>query len=136
MRDYRVPRDEVESVAADAWRDVDTLGLYVHVPFCKARCRYFQDIYHLGLGAAMAKMVAVSFYFGEVHLEHFWVKFGARLEDHFAREVDFVLRRGLMEYVGSYLRLTPHGARHFNGVVALFYSGAVKEYLVNLRSEM
>jgi len=47
--------------------------------------------------------------------------------------VDFVLRRGLMAYAGPYLRLTPDGARHFNGVVALFYAGAVKEYLTHLQ---
>jgi hypothetical protein len=39
-----------------------------------------------------------------------------------------------MEVVGSYLRLTPKGARHFNGVVALFYAGAVKDYLIHLES--
>jgi oxygen-independent coproporphyrinogen-3 oxidase len=91
-----------------------------------------QDIYHLPLGVAMAKMIAVSFYFGEIHREHFAAKFGVSLEEHFSREVDFVLWRGLMEYVGPYLRLTTHGAEHFNGVVALFYAGAVKEYLINL----
>jgi oxygen-independent coproporphyrinogen-3 oxidase len=91
-----------------------------------------QDIYHLPLDVAMAKMIAVSFYFGEVHLAHFARKFGVRLEERFAREVAFVLREGLMEYVGPYLRLTSKGARHFNGVVALFYAGAVKEYLVHL----
>jgi len=92
-----------------------------------------QDLYHLPLDAAMAKMIAVSFYFGEIHREHFESKFGVRLEDHFPREVDFVLRRGLMAYAGPYLRLTPDGARHFNGVVALFYAGAVKEYLTHLQ---
>jgi oxygen-independent coproporphyrinogen-3 oxidase len=91
-----------------------------------------QDIYHLPLGVAMAKMIAVSFYFGEIHRGHFAAKFGVQLEDHFYREVAFALRRGLMEFVGPYLRLTPKGAKHFNGVVALFYAGAVKEYLVNL----
>jgi oxygen-independent coproporphyrinogen-3 oxidase len=91
-----------------------------------------QDIYHLPLDVAMAKMIAVSFYFGEIHLEHFAAKFGVRLEEHFPREVDFVLRRALMEFVGPYLRLTSKGAQHFNGVVALFYAGAVKEYLVQL----
>jgi oxygen-independent coproporphyrinogen-3 oxidase len=92
-----------------------------------------QDLYHLPLDAAMAKMIAVSFYFGEIHREHFESKFGVRLEDHFSREVAFVLRRGLMAYAGPYLRLTPDGARHFNGVVALFYAGAVKEYLIHLQ---
>ena len=37
-----------------------------------------------------------------------------------------------MEYAGPYLRLTEEGARQFNGVVALFFSGAVKDYLVHL----
>lgn len=93
-----------------------------------------QDLYHLPPEAAMAKMIAVSFYFGQIHREHFARCFGVRLQDHFADEVEFVLQRGLMEYVGPYLRLTPYGVRHFNGVVALFYSGAVKDYLVNLQS--
>jgi len=91
-----------------------------------------QDVHHLPLDVAMAKMIAVSFYFGEIHLEHLRARFGVRLEDHFPREVAFVLRHGLMEYVGPHLRLTPYGAEHFNGVVALFYAGAVKEYLVCL----
>ena len=91
-----------------------------------------QDLYHLPLDVAMAKMIAVSFYFGEIHRDHFQAKFGVRLEDHFPREVEFVLQRGLMEWTGPYLRLTCKGAEHFNGVVALFYAGAVKEYLLNL----
>jgi oxygen-independent coproporphyrinogen-3 oxidase len=91
-----------------------------------------QDLYHLPLDVAMAKMIAVSFYFGEIHRDHFRAKFGVQLEDHFPREVEFVLDRGLMEAVGPYLRLTPNGVEHFNGVVALFYAGAVKEYLVQL----
>jgi oxygen-independent coproporphyrinogen-3 oxidase len=94
-----------------------------------------QDLYRLPLDVAMAKMVAVSFYFGEIHLAHFEHKFGARLEDHFPREVDFVIAHGLMENTGPYLRLTPEGATLFNGVVPLFYAGAVKEYLVELRGE-
>jgi len=93
-----------------------------------------QDLYHLPLDVAMAKMIAVSFYFGQIHQEHFYTKFGVRLQDHFSREVAFVLQHGLMEVVGSYLRLTPKGARHFNGVVALFYAGAVKDYLIHLES--
>jgi oxygen-independent coproporphyrinogen-3 oxidase len=95
-----------------------------------------QDLYHLSLDGAMAKMIAVSFYFGQIQREHFRAKFGARLEDHFAEEVRFVLRRGLMEYAGPYLRLTEEGARQFNGVVALFFSGAVKDYLVHLASSV
>ena len=91
-----------------------------------------QDVHHLPLDVAMAKMIAVSFYFGEIHLEYFRARFGVRLEDHFPREVAFVLQHGLMETIGPLLRLTPHGAEHFNGVVAPFYAGAVKEYLVCL----
>ena len=93
-----------------------------------------QDLYHLPLDAAIAKMIAVSFYFGEIHREHFYAKFGVRLEDHFSREVAFLLQHGLMAYTGPYLRLTPKGAEHFNGVVSLFYAGAVKEHLIHLES--
>jgi oxygen-independent coproporphyrinogen-3 oxidase len=100
-----------------------------------ARRLPIQDLYHLPLGVAMAKMIAVSFYFGEIHRQHFCAKFGLRLEDHFAREVAFVQQHGLMEFVGPYLRLTPKGARHFNGVVALFYAGAVKDYLIQLEGQ-
>jgi oxygen-independent coproporphyrinogen-3 oxidase len=109
-----------------------TLGPYLRA--VDAGWLPIQDIYHLPLDVAMAKMIAVSFYFGEIHLEHFARKFGARLEEHFPREVDFVLRRGLMKIVGPYLRLTSKGAKYFNGVVALFYAGAVKEYLINLQA--
>ena len=38
MRAYRVPKGDIEPLVEAAWRDVDTLGLYVHVPLCKARC--------------------------------------------------------------------------------------------------
>jgi oxygen-independent coproporphyrinogen-3 oxidase len=93
-----------------------------------------QDLYHLPLEVAMAKMIAVSFYFGQIHLGSFRQKFGVSLEEHFAREVAFVLREGLMEYAGPCLRLTHAGARTWNGVVALFYAGAVQEYLIHLES--
>jgi oxygen-independent coproporphyrinogen-3 oxidase len=91
-----------------------------------------QDIYHLPLDVVMAKMIAVPFCFGEIHRKRFSDKFGVWLEDHFPREVDFVLQRGLMAHASPYLRLTPLGAEHFNGVVALFYAGAVKEYMIHL----
>jgi oxygen-independent coproporphyrinogen-3 oxidase len=91
-----------------------------------------QDLYHLPLEVAMAKMISVSFYFGGIHQEHFRVKFGASLGECFPHEVAFVRECGLMEDVGPWLRLTPQGVAHFNGVVALFYAGAVKEYLVTL----
>lgn len=90
-----------------------------------------QDLYHLPMDAAMAKMISVSFYFGEIDLEYFAAKFGARLEEHFSREMQFVLDESLMEYSGSCLRLTNKGVQHVNGVIALFYSGAVKEYLIH-----
>ncbi len=94
-----------------------------------------QDLYYLPREVAMAKMISVSFYFGEIHREHFAACFGVRLEEQFAREVDFVLQNGLMEYVGPALRLTRQGVECFNGVVALFYAGAVKEYLIGLGNE-
>ena len=91
-----------------------------------------QDLYHLPREVAMAKMIAVSFYFGEIHRRHFAARFGVTLEEQYPHEVAFVLERGLMAYAGPYLRLTHKGVAHFNGVVALFYAGAVQDYLVHL----
>jgi oxygen-independent coproporphyrinogen-3 oxidase len=89
-----------------------------------------QDLYHLSIEAAMGKMISVSFYFGEVNLSSFEYKFGVSLEQAFPQEVAFVLQRGLMEVVQGTLRLTEEGVRQYNGVIALFYAGAVKEHLL------
>lgn len=91
-----------------------------------------QDLYHLSREAAMGKMISVSFYFGEINLPAFQGKFGLSLEAAFPREVAFVLKRGLMEYTASTLRLTPQGAQDYNGVIALFYAPAVQEHLLKL----
>lgn len=91
-----------------------------------------QDLYLLPPSEGMAKMISVSFYFGQIHREAFRHTFGRRLEECYPAEIRFVLRRGLMEYHGPYLRLTPAGAAAFNGVIALFYSPHVKAYLAGL----
>jgi oxygen-independent coproporphyrinogen-3 oxidase len=89
-----------------------------------------QDLYHLSIEAAMGKMISVSFYFGEVNLQSFERKFGVSLEQAFPQEVAFVLQNGLMEVTERALRLTEEGVRQYNGVIALFYAGAVKEHLI------
>jgi oxygen-independent coproporphyrinogen-3 oxidase len=91
-----------------------------------------QDLYHLPPGEAMAKMIAVSFYFGQIHLEAFRLRFGIDLEQRFPSEVAYLLDKKLMTYEGPRLQLTDEGARCFNGVVALFYSDRVKEHLIGL----
>jgi oxygen-independent coproporphyrinogen-3 oxidase len=98
-----------------------------------------QDIYHLSPAAAMGKMISVAFYFGEVHLSSLKRKFGLSLEAAFPAEVEFVLRQGLMDYAGEgearTLRLTEAGVAAYNGVIALFYAGAVKAHLLRLAAE-
>ncbi|MBN1146372.1 MAG: radical SAM protein [Anaerolineales bacterium] len=120
-----------------------------------------QDLYHLSRQAAMGKMIAVSFYFGEIDLAGFQDKFGVSLQAAFPEELDFLLREGLMEYWGDKprtavdggqgaqdpglamngevcndgartLRLTEEGVDRVNGVIALFYAGAVKRHLLEL----
>jgi oxygen-independent coproporphyrinogen III oxidase len=91
-----------------------------------------QDLYHLPPSEGMAKMIAVSFYFGEINLAAFAMRFGVALQRHFAREVAFVLDQGLMHYHGQNLRLTTRGARMLPGVVSLFYSDSVKAHLLTL----
>ena len=88
-----------------------------------------QDLYDLPPSEGMAKMLAVSFYFGEIDLDAFRLRFGTDLREAFPLEVEFVLTRGLMALQGTKLRLTEAGAKVFPGVVALFYSNAVKAHL-------
>jgi len=94
-----------------------------------------QDLYDLSLTQAAAKMVAVSFYFGEIDRRAFLEKFGLTVEEMFPNEVDFVLGRGLMHDTGRALSLTPEGAKHFNGVIALFFAPSVQAYLVERNPE-
>jgi len=91
-----------------------------------------QDLYHLPPSEGMAKMIAVSFYFGQIHRAAFRRAFGRPLETCFPEAVAFVLARGLMEYHGPFLRLTPAGVDAFNGVIALFYSPRVQAHLLGL----
>jgi oxygen-independent coproporphyrinogen-3 oxidase len=94
-----------------------------------------QDLYYLSREAAMGKMISVSFYFGEINLPSFQHKFGLSLEEAFPAEVAFALGNGLMEYMTGgdpTLRLTPSGEMNYNGVIALFYAGAVKAHLLSL----
>jgi oxygen-independent coproporphyrinogen-3 oxidase len=88
-----------------------------------------QDLYWLPPEEAMAKMVSVACYFGEVDLAAFEQRFGVRFTERFAPEVAFAEQRGLMHRTGGKLRLTKQGARAFGGVVALFYSPAVQRVL-------
>ncbi|MFK7161628.1 radical SAM protein [Marinospirillum sp. MEB164] len=101
-----------------------------------------QDFYDLPAIQMMAKMVAVSFYFGEVNLAAFERKFGLPLEAAYPEAVDYALQQGLMHYTDSRngqewpdqprrsLSLTDKGAAHFNGSIALFYAPSVQNYLL------
>ncbi|MDX1524113.1 MAG: coproporphyrinogen III oxidase, partial [Anaerolineae bacterium] len=40
MKPYRVRRGDYETVTAQAWAGIDEMGLYVHIPFCQARCNF------------------------------------------------------------------------------------------------
>jgi oxygen-independent coproporphyrinogen III oxidase len=89
-----------------------------------------QDLYDLSLAQMMAKMVAVSFYFGEIDRAAFVNKFGLTIEEAFPAEVEWAVKQGLMHDTGRALSLTPEGAKHFNGVIALFFAPSVQEYLI------
>jgi oxygen-independent coproporphyrinogen-3 oxidase len=89
-----------------------------------------QDLYDLPRTQMMAKMVAVSFYFGEIDRAAFMTKFRSTIDEAFPAEVEFVLSNGLMHDTGPALRLTKHGADHFNGVIALFFAPSIQRYLL------
>ena len=89
-----------------------------------------QDLYNLPQVQAMGKMVAISFYFGEVDLAAFSTKFGVTLEQAYPEAVDYVLNHNLMVWTGHSLRLTDKGHNNFNGVIALFYAPSVQNVLI------
>jgi oxygen-independent coproporphyrinogen-3 oxidase len=105
-----------------------------------------QDVYHLSRASAMAKMLSVAFYFGEINLSAFQRKFGVKLEEAFPAEIEFLLDSGLMAFAESknmlpttsgnaVLSLTKEGVRQKNGVIAQFYNGEVKAYLLGLAAD-
>jgi oxygen-independent coproporphyrinogen III oxidase len=91
-----------------------------------------QDLYLLPRREAMAKMISVAFYFGEIDRPAFRARFGEPLEARFGEALAFCRDRGLLEEHGACLRMTPRGARSFSGVVALFYSERVQRHLLEL----
>jgi len=94
-----------------------------------------QDLYHLSREAAIAKMASVSFYYGGIDLIAFEDCFKTSLQELFPNEFQFVLDHGLMFYdkEGQRLQMTSLGKQCFGGVVALFYSPAVKNHILNLQ---
>ncbi|CAF3365288.1 unnamed protein product [Rotaria socialis] len=94
-----------------------------------------QDLYHLSREAAIAKMASVSFYYGGIDLIAFEDCFKTSLQELFPTEFKFVTDHGLMIYNQDEQRLqmTSLGKQCFGGVVALFYSPAVKNHILHLQ---
>ena len=95
-----------------------------------------QDFYDLPLAQMMAKMICVSFYFGEIDRAAFLRKFGLPLETAYAAEIEFALQRGLMEWKPETLSMTTLGEDHFSGLCALFHAPSVKGYLLEYAGDM
>jgi oxygen-independent coproporphyrinogen-3 oxidase len=95
-----------------------------------------QDLYDLPQRQMMAKFVAVAFYFGEIDRAAFAAKFGVDVDDAFPAAVAFARAKGLMHDTRGQcgtrpaLSLTPEGAAHFAGVIALFFAPSVQQYLL------
>ena len=89
-----------------------------------------QDHYQLPLVHMMAKMICVSFYFGEIDRQAFHDKFGLTLEQAYPAEIEYAVTQGLMEWKPRSLAMTTHGEDHFSGLCALFHAHSVKAYLL------
>jgi len=89
-----------------------------------------QDLYELPATQMMAKACAVSFYFGEIDRAAFGAKFGVRLEEAFADEIEFLVKKGWMKWTDRALSLTPEGALSTAGVIPLFYAPSAQRHLI------
>lgn len=94
-----------------------------------------QDFYQLPLVHMMAKMICVSFYFGEVNRAAFTRKFGVSLEAAYAAEIAFAVENGLMEWTPETLTMTVKGEDHFSGLCALFHAPSIKGYLLEYNGD-
>lgn len=93
-----------------------------------------QDAHHLSREAAMGKMIAISFFYGWVHLESFEKTFGQTLEAAFPEEIQFILEHELMEILeDGILQLTQKWMMYYSWVISLFYSPATKKYLLGIQ---
>jgi oxygen-independent coproporphyrinogen-3 oxidase len=95
-----------------------------------------QDLYELPRVHMMAKMVCVSFYFGEINRAAFERKFRLRLEEAYPSEIAFAITQGLLEWTPESLRMTVKGEEHFSGLCALFHAPSVKGYLLEYEGDM
>eukprot|EP01111_Echinosteliopsis_oligospora_P003986 TRINITY_DN1627_c0_g1_i1.p1 TRINITY_DN1627_c0_g1~~TRINITY_DN1627_c0_g1_i1.p1 ORF type:complete len:548 (-),score=126.69 TRINITY_DN1627_c0_g1_i1:161-1804(-) len=108
-----------------------TKGLHQYMRSLELGRIPIQDLYHLSREAAIAKMVSVSFYYGGIDMPAFKDCFNISLQDAFPLELKFLEEKGLMKYEGDRFQMTPEGKKHFGGVVAQFYSPAVKNHIIN-----
>lgn len=103
----------------DYYRDIDAWVLPI------------QDIYHLPKVASIGKFISVSFYFGWINLASFEKNYWDKIEKFFPLEIEFVLENGYMKMEWDNLRITEKWLLNFNWVISLFYSPAIKGYLIN-----
>ncbi|MCX6824444.1 MAG: radical SAM protein [candidate division SR1 bacterium] len=94
-----------------------------------------QDMYDFSQVASIGKFVSVSFYFGSIHLPSFQKHFGQPLEAFFPQEIQYVIQKKYMKYIGDRLVLTEPGTKVYNGIIALFYAPSVKAYLLELNTK-
>ncbi len=89
-----------------------------------------QDLYDLPARHMMAKMCAVSFYFGEIDHRAFEGRFGVPLRTVFSAEIDWLEARGWMTWNDRALSLTDEGSKHTPGIIPLFYAPGTQRYLL------
>ena len=92
-----------------------------------------QDAHHLSREAAMGKMIAISFFYGGIHVQSFEKIFWETLQQVFPRELQYIIEHDLMEYLDDgVLQLTKKWVENYSGVISIFYSPATKKYLLEL----
>lgn len=92
-----------------------------------------QDIYPLPVSEAIAKMVSVAFYFAYVDFEHFKKRFNIDFQEYFKEEIEFLIKKELIEIKDNKMIVTEKGIENVGGVIPMFYSQESREELMKMK---
>jgi len=96
--------------------------------------RPIEFFYKLPPEEILAKYIAISFYLGHIAYSELEQRMGIDFLLSYREPLNFLLKRGLIDLGDTRITLTKKGYRVYHGIIVLFYSKRVQEYIGSLSS--